>query len=85
MDEPNLFAGLVFCADCGKPMILHRASSISKSGYNFKCYTYGKRGKAECSPHHIRKEEMIQIVLDNLLRVTYFARMKKRQFAEYIY
>lgn len=84
MDEPNLFAGLVFCVDCGKPMVLHRASSMSKSSYNFKCYTYGKRGKAECSPHHIREEELIQIVLDDLRRVTHFARMKERQFAEYI-
>ena len=84
MDEPNLFAGLVFCADCGKPMVLHRASSMSKSSYNFKCYTYGKRGKAECSPHRIREEELIQIVLDDLRRVTHFARMKERQFAEYI-
>ena len=84
MDEPNLFAGLVFCADCGKPMVLHRASSMSKSSYHFKCYTYGKRGKAECSPHHIREEELIQIVLDDLRRVTHFARMKKQQFAEYI-
>ena len=57
---------------------------MSKSSYNFKCYTYGKRGKAECSPHHIREEELIQIVLDDLRRVTHFARMKERQFAEYI-
>ena len=84
MDEPNLFAGLAFCADCGKPMVLHRASTMSRSSYNFKCYTYGKRGKAECSPHHIREEDLIQIVLDDLRRVTHFARMKERQFAQYI-
>ena len=24
MDEPNIFSGLVFCADCGKPLVLHR-------------------------------------------------------------
>lgn len=27
MDEPNVFSGLVFCADCGKPLVLHRAST----------------------------------------------------------
>lgn len=27
MDEPNIFSGLVFCADCGKPLVLHRAST----------------------------------------------------------
>ena len=39
MDEPNLFSGLVFCADCGKPMVLHRATTMKKLEYNFKCYT----------------------------------------------
>ena len=23
MDEPNIFSGLVFCADCGKPLVLN--------------------------------------------------------------
>ena len=45
MDEPNIFSGLVFCADCGKPLVLHRASTMKKVEYNFKCYTYGKKGK----------------------------------------
>lgn len=28
MDEPNLFSGLVFCTDCGKPLVLHRAHTM---------------------------------------------------------
>ena len=31
MDEPNIFSGLVFCADCGKPLVLHRASTMKKA------------------------------------------------------
>ena len=84
MEEPNIFSGLAFCADCGKPMILHRASTMKKTRYNFTCYTYGKWGKTECTPHHIREDELCKIVLDDLLRVTHFARMKERQFAAYI-
>lgn len=84
MEEPNIFSGLVFCADCGKPLTLHRASTMKKREYNFKCYTYGKRGKGACTPHHIREFELKAIVLDDLRRVTCFARMKERQFAEYI-
>lgn len=45
MDEPNIFSGLVFCADCGKPLVLHRASTMKRTEYNFKCYTYGKRAR----------------------------------------
>lgn len=84
MAEPNIFSGLVFCADCGKPLTLHRASTMKKLDYNFKCSTYGKRGKTACSPHHIREFELKAIVLDDLLRVTHFARMKEKQFAAYI-
>lgn len=84
MEEPNIFSGLAFCADCGKPMVLHRASTMKRERYNFKCYTYGKRGKTECSPHHIREDELCKIVLDNFQRVTHFARMKEWQFAAYI-
>ena len=84
MDEPNIFSGLVFCADCGKPLVLHRASTMKKAEYNFKCYTYGKKGKTVCTPHHIREFELKAVVLEDLRRVTHFARMKEKQFAAYI-
>lgn len=32
-----------------------------------------------CTPHHIREADLIQIVLDDLRRVTHFARLKERQ------
>ena len=41
MEEPNIFSGLAYCADCKRTMVLHRASTMKKSDYNFKCYTYG--------------------------------------------
>ena len=40
--------------------------------------------KDACTPHQIREVDLKQIVLDDLRRVTHFARMKERQFAEYI-
>ena len=84
MDESNMFSGLVYCADCGKPLVLHRAHTMKATQNNFKCYPYGKRGKTECSPHHIREQDLITIVLEDLRRVTHFARQKEKLFAEYI-
>ena len=84
MDEPNMFSGLVYCADCGKPLVLHRASTMKKTKYNFQCYTFGKRGKGNCSPHHIREMDLMKIVLDDIRRVTHSARTQERQFAQYI-
>ncbi|NSW92081.1 MAG: recombinase family protein [Firmicutes bacterium] len=84
MDEPNMFSGLVYCADCGKPLVLHRAHTMKATQNNFMCYTYKKKGKEVCSAHYIREQDLTQIILDDLRRVTHFARQKERLFAEYI-
>ena len=84
MEEPNLFSGLVYCSDCGQYLVLCRTEKMREDQYYFRCSTYGKRGKDACTPHQIRESDLKQIVLDDLRRVTHFARMKERQFAEYI-
>jgi hypothetical protein len=84
MDEPNMFSGLAFCADCGRTMVIHRAHTMKSSYNNFKCYTYNKRGKDACSAHYIKEQDLVKIVLDDLRRVTHFARQKEKLFAEYI-
>ncbi len=84
MEEPNLFSGLVYCADCGKYMYLNRTEKMQEDQYYLRCSTYGKRGKEACTPHQIRVVDLKQVILDDLRRVTHFARMKERQFAAYI-
>lgn len=84
MEEPNLFSGLVFCIDCGKPLVLHRAHTMDAVKNNFMCYSYKKKGKDVCSSHYIREQDLIHIILDDLRRVTHFARQKETLFAEYI-
>ena len=84
MEEPNLFSGLVYCADCGKYLVLCRTEKMREDQYYFRCSTYSKCGKTACSPHQIREADLKAIVLDDLRRVTHFARMKERQFAQYI-
>lgn len=84
MDTPNLFSGLVFCIDCGGTLVLHRAHTMKETQNNFMCSTYKKRGKEECSSHYIRKTQLKAIILDNLKRVTHYARQKEKLFAEHI-
>lgn len=84
MDAPGLFAGLVYCADCGGYMVLCRTGKMKPEQYYFRCSTYGKRGKDACTAHHITEANLNAIVLDDLRRVTHFARTKKHQFAAYI-
>jgi hypothetical protein len=67
----------------GEPL-LHRAHTMKATQNNFMCYTYKKRGKEVCSAHYLREQDLVKIVLDDLRRVTHFARQKERLFAEYI-
>ena len=84
MDEPNIFSGLLFCPDCGKPLTLARASTMKREDFHYRCYTYGKFGKNACTPHRISEMDLKAIVLDDIRRTTHFARTKEREFAAYI-
>ncbi len=83
LDKENLFHGIVYCMDCGWILKIQRAREKRKNEYLI-CSTYAKHGKEECSGHRIRVDELELIVLDDLRRVTHFARMKEKQFAEHI-
>ncbi|MCQ1528539.1 recombinase zinc beta ribbon domain-containing protein [Lutispora saccharofermentans] len=74
MEDPNTYSGLIFCADCGKPLVLHRAHAMDESKNNFACSTYKRFGKETCSSHYIRESQLAAVILDDLKRVTHFAR-----------
>ena len=65
-------------------MILHRAHTMAAVKNNFMCSTYRKRGKDKCSAHYLREVHLAAIVLDDLLRVTHFARQQEALFIQYI-
>ena len=84
MAEQNIFSGLVYCADCGGTMVLHRAHTMDAVKNNFMCSTYKKKGKEVCSGHYIREVELAAILLDDIRRVTHFARQNEMLFAKHI-
>ena len=83
MEEQSKYSGLVFCADCGSNMVLHRAHTMSASYNHFTCRTYKKDGEA-CTGHYIRECVLDEIVLEDLRRVTAMARERPEEFAAYI-
>jgi len=84
MAEQNMFSGLVYCADCGETMVLHRAHTMDAIKNNFMCSTYRKRGKEVCTAHYIREIQLAEIILDDLRRVTHFARQQESLFVQHI-
>lgn len=83
MEEQSKYSGLVFCADCGSNMVLHRAHTMSASYNHFTCRTYKRDGEA-CTGHYIRECVLDEIVLEDLRRVTSAAREHPEKFAAYI-
>lgn len=84
MAEQNMFSGLIYCKDRGKAMVLSRAHTMDAVKNNFQCATYRKRGKETCSGHYIRESQLAAILLDDLRRVTHFARQNELLFAKHI-
>ena len=82
-EQPNPFSGMVYCADCGAVMRLTRRRSEEVKN-NLKCSTYSKRGTEGCTAHYIQERQLEAIVLDDLRRVTHYARQKERLFVEHI-
>jgi site-specific DNA recombinase len=84
MAEQNIFSGLVYCKDCGGTMVLHRAHTMDAVKNNFMCSIYKKKGKENCSAHYIRENQLADIILDDLRRVTHYARQHEFLFAKHI-
>lgn len=84
LDEQNIYSGLVYCADCGEKMNLFRSRSKGSEKYEFICSTYRQKGKEVCSVHTIRRVVLETALLDDIRRVTHFARQNEEVFAERI-
>lgn len=68
----HLFAGLIKCGDCGRAM-KKRVNHGGKYEY-YICGTYQAYGKAHCTSHSIRTDELTEMVLGEI----------KAQIAKYV-
>lgn len=71
----DMFAGYLYCADCGARMYL-RKGEIN----NYSCSGHSKRGTDCTSAHYIRATEVERVVLSALRHVTSFAREQSDKF-----
>lgn len=71
-NEIDLFAGLIFCADCGKKMYVMHGSQ-KKRVTSYSCGNYRDRNRVAqqvlCTMHYVRQEVLIELVLKDMRRV----------------
>jgi len=81
--EKNMFSGLLSCADCGSNLWFN-INSGNKNIKFFACSNH-KSNRGTCEDrHYIRVEFLEQVVLQELNRLTKFAKKYEKVFAELI-
>lgn len=79
--EIDKFSGYLYCGDCGRRMYLHRGKNIKPEKNYFQCGAY-QRSCHLCTIHRIMESTIDRIVLENLRKVTSFARSEPEKFYE---
>ena len=83
MGEMPALSGMVYCADCGHKLYQVRGRCLPQSEY-MVCATYRKKGKSVCPSHQIRNSVIEQLLLDDLQRVTAYARNHEDEFLQLV-
>ena len=78
-----MLSGMMYCADCGAKLYQVRANGWTHDKEYFVCATY-RKVKGGCSSHQIRNVVIEQLVLEDLRRITDFAKHHEQEFIETI-
>lgn len=80
-EEVNPFSGMVYCADCGRPMYLCRSRSLTKEQEHMKCSTYSK-DQNECSAHFIRTCVLKELLLNEINKLLDYVSINKENYLD---
>ena len=70
-----MFAGLLFCADCGAALSFNaRHRKTKPDGGEYKCWRYMRYGKGICTSHYITLDQISEVVLEDIRRQARFAK-----------
>lgn len=80
-DDVNIFAGLLFCADCGSSINLRRVAK--NRNYDFyACSKYNKQTKHKCTAHSILRRVLNELVLEDIRRVMKEVKTHESEFLD---
>lgn len=83
LGEMPILSGMLFCADCGAKLYQVRGRGWEHSKEYFVCTTYRKI-KGGCSSHQIRNVVIEEALLDDIRRITAFAREHEDEFLQMV-
>lgn len=81
--EPQMFAGLMFCSECGSALsfsVRHRKNR--PDGGDFKCWKYMRYGKEYCTSHYITLDQISEVILEDIRRQARYAKYCRTGYIE---
>lgn len=83
LGEMPILSGMLYCADCGNKMYQVRTKEWSHDKEHLVCATY-RKVKGGCTSHQIRNIVVEELLLDDIRRVTRFARENEEAFVRLV-
>lgn len=81
--EQSMFSGLLVCSECGRNLH-HHVNTKNRDIKFFSCPNYkGNRGTCETT-HYVRVDFLEAVVLQEIHRLTHFARQQEDAFAKLV-
>ena len=74
-----MLAELLYCGDCGAKLHIARAQAMKPESEYYSCSRY-KNKLTGCTSHRINRMALERLVLENLRRVTAFAKEREAEF-----
>ena len=83
--EVHPLAGLLYCADCGSPMYIHRTGNGNRTA-NFSCSGYGKVpvGSKCASGHWVNADSVMRLIQETLREIVRFSKEDEEEFAHIV-
>lgn len=80
----SIFAGLVYCADCGSKLTIRTSKTKSGETYFFICSQYRKKKKADCTIHTIGEKALYTQTLLAVQLVTSMVAEREADFRKIV-
>ena len=78
--EAHMFAGYIYCADCGAAMTFNKRDFHKELNGEFVCGSYKRKGKDTCTTHYVTYEKVYQMLIADLKAKSHEANKNEARF-----
>ena len=80
--DPNMFAGLLRCSDCGRALGFVKGKTEGHQGA-YNCNLYRQKATKYCTAHYITHKALYQVVFEDIKRNALLAKQYEGELSDY--